>query len=440
MSRRRSNQRLALLLAQSQLGAGELARAVNALGTAQGMRLCYDRTSVAHWLTGSRPRPAVAELVAAALGWPLERVVTVGDIGFDPVDATGPSAREAALRDTADLCRDWTCNEHRPADVVYRASRVPHWDRPVPADRSPVGGRRATVADVQALSDLTAQFAVLAERHGGARVGPALAACFATSVPRLLTAPASAETHRALLVGSARMAHVLATTAEDADHQGSAQRHLTTAFHLAREADDRGTGAIVLRTMSRQALRLGCVRQAADLADAAVDATSAHTPATRAFVLSQRAWAHAAQHHRRPALADLDEAEHRHEQAVDHPGEGPFATYPRPGFEYQRARILDTLGESGPALRALREAAQRRSPQQRRAHAVTLARLARAQWRDGDIEAAGASWHTFLDQYPHLGSTPVHHQFVHLGRLLHQFPRLHQFQPLRERVRGLAAR
>lgn len=57
MARRDANGLLAALIAEADWTAGELARAVNGLGMAQGLCLRYDRTSVAHWLTGSRPRP-----------------------------------------------------------------------------------------------------------------------------------------------------------------------------------------------------------------------------------------------------------------------------------------------------------------------------------------------------------------------------------------------
>ncbi|GAQ51359.1 hypothetical protein [Streptomyces acidiscabies] len=53
MSRRGRNEWLAGLLAEGRWSAGQLAHAVNTRGAAHGMTLRYDRSSVAHWLSGS---------------------------------------------------------------------------------------------------------------------------------------------------------------------------------------------------------------------------------------------------------------------------------------------------------------------------------------------------------------------------------------------------
>lgn len=59
-SPRTPNQALRILLAEAGWSGARLAREVNALGAAQGTPYHYDRTTVAHWLTGSRPRPSRA--------------------------------------------------------------------------------------------------------------------------------------------------------------------------------------------------------------------------------------------------------------------------------------------------------------------------------------------------------------------------------------------
>ncbi len=57
--RRVANAWLGDLLAEAGWSGAELARAVNALGTLHGLALRYDRTAVAHWLSGTRPRRPV---------------------------------------------------------------------------------------------------------------------------------------------------------------------------------------------------------------------------------------------------------------------------------------------------------------------------------------------------------------------------------------------
>ena len=84
MAHRHANDRLAALLREADWTNGELAHAVNTLGAAEGLSLRYDRTSVAHWLSGTRPRPPVPDLVAAALTQRTGRLVIAEDTGFFP--------------------------------------------------------------------------------------------------------------------------------------------------------------------------------------------------------------------------------------------------------------------------------------------------------------------------------------------------------------------
>ncbi|WP_208638211.1 hypothetical protein [Streptomyces murinus] len=81
-SPRTPNQALRILLAEAGWSGARLAREVNALGAAQGTPYHYDRTTVAHWLTGSRPRPPVPQLVAQALSRRLDRRVRAEDTGL----------------------------------------------------------------------------------------------------------------------------------------------------------------------------------------------------------------------------------------------------------------------------------------------------------------------------------------------------------------------
>lgn len=64
MPRRARNERLRALLTTAQWSYDNLARTVNMAGAESGLRLRYDRTAVAHWLSGSCPRAEVVTLVA----------------------------------------------------------------------------------------------------------------------------------------------------------------------------------------------------------------------------------------------------------------------------------------------------------------------------------------------------------------------------------------
>ncbi|NBE56085.1 hypothetical protein GUY60_32550, partial [Streptomyces sp. YC537] len=79
---RRPNARLRALLAEAGWSNEQCARAVNAAGAEIGLVLRYDRTSVAHWLTGTQPRPPVPQLLAETLSRRLGRVATPAGAGF----------------------------------------------------------------------------------------------------------------------------------------------------------------------------------------------------------------------------------------------------------------------------------------------------------------------------------------------------------------------
>ncbi|MFE0423277.1 hypothetical protein [Streptomyces sp. NPDC058953] len=139
------------MLVEADWKGAELSRAVVALGVAQGLRLGYDRTSVAHWLSGSRPRPPVPELVAAALTRRLGRAVSAEETGLTrvrevPSSATGlrpgPDRRApgGVVHHLITLCREDADPVRRAylARTVYTPTGLvlPHWP-PRPTAPSP---------------------------------------------------------------------------------------------------------------------------------------------------------------------------------------------------------------------------------------------------------------------------------------------------------------
>ncbi|MFE7123170.1 tol-pal system YbgF family protein [Streptomyces sp. NPDC057617] len=422
MPRKSPNSRLAALLTETGMSGAELARDVNALGAAQGRTLRYDRTSVAHWLGGSRPRPPVPDLVAQALSRRTARLVTAEDTGlaqpvpvapwFARLGAAGPDARLAVLcRSESDpgrrgplLRSSYVLSDPMPAD---RTSRRPDRVPPRPAQATAGGGGRtgppATAATAQTLDVVARLFTSLSGAHGGGHARTALAAYLADDACALLAAPATTAVHRDLLVGTARLTHILGTMTTDAGHHGLAQRYYRTAIDLAHESGENTTAAITLRALSTQATLLGHPHHAHQLAEAAID-TAGRTPdpAVRAFVHAQRALTHAHEHRRREALADLTAAESAHDRASSPPG--PFTAYPRAGLDYLKAEVLLALKEPEQALTALRDAVRHRSATQHKSYALTHGLLAETLLRIGHLEAACTHWNQFLDHYPHLRS------------------------------------
>ncbi|ATL25627.1 regulatory protein [Streptomyces formicae] len=449
MSRHAPNRQLSDLLAEANWSAGDLARAINILGQAARLSLSYDRTSVAHWLAGSRPRAPIPDLAARALSRRSGRVITPEDTGL----SQSPSSRAARnpnpleegdpLRRLTALCRQDADPARRSpltaSPYTLAALTLPDWT-PRPTSTSPNASERAvscSSADVRILQEMAEVFASLCSAHGGGHARSALAAYITDDAERMLVAPATSEVHQHLCTAAAQLTHLLGVMTEDAGYAGLAQCYYRTALDLARQADDRATYAITLRTMSLQALSLGHPSQAHTLAQTALDTAGAGTTtaATRSFLLAQRALTYAAVRQPRRSRADLRAADRQHERASSPPG--PFTSYPRAGLEYHTARTLNALGEPGPALASLTHAARHRAPAQGKAWALTHARLAEARVNLGQLEAACDHWHTFLDHYPYLHSAQVDQALTRLRQRAGAFPRQNRAVSLLHRARGL---
>ncbi|MFI1801077.1 tol-pal system YbgF family protein [Streptomyces sp. NPDC020379] len=445
MPRQRPNAALEALLIEAGWSAADLARAVNALGAAQGLTLRYGRSSIAHWLAGSRPRSPVPELAAGAFSRRTGRLVTAQDTGLTPVPhhhgpplLTVPPGKVNAMRYLTGLCREDIdpVRRARLTRTPYRLTAQPSW-RPdtTPAPGPGAGlvpvqaryGRTATVADARALRETAQAFAALADCHGGAPVRLPLAVYLADHALRLLAAPARETVHRELLTATAQLTHLLARMTADTGHPGLAQQYYTAALHLSREAGDRRLYAITLRAMSLQALTMGHPHHAHRLTETALTtAGPAADEATRAFLLTQHALTSARTRQPRQALHTLTTAETLHDQATSPPG--IFTAYPRAGLDYQRAQTLTALGHHTDAIQALRDSLAHRPADERRARALTHARLAESLLHTGHLEEACTHWHHFLTHYPHLHSHPTDQALTHLQHTLtphHHNPHAH---------------
>ncbi|WP_328958015.1 hypothetical protein [Kitasatospora purpeofusca] len=279
-------------------------------------------------------------------------------------------------------------------------------------------------------------FSQLMRHHGGAHARSALAAYLADDTSRYLASLVPHRPRLELLKSSAQLAHLLAKMTSDSGEEGLALAYFRTALDLAGMAGDRNTYAITLRAMSLQALHLGHHRHAADLAEAAVRAAGPDPSApTTAFLLVQRALAHAHDHQRRSALADLRTAELRYAQAPD--DSGAFARYPRAGLDYQRGETLLALGDYPEALDAFEESARHRGELQHHPGALTRARQAETLMRLGQLEAACSCWHQFLDHYQWLHSVRADRSLAELKKSLRPYCRQREASLVIERAHVL---
>jgi hypothetical protein len=189
----------------------------------------------------------------------------------------------------------------------------------------------------------------------------------------------------------------------DDELNGAAQRYYLVSLRLAAEAGDDVGSSIVLRALSVQARALGHHRQALHLAEAAVRTASRVAPArTRAFLLGQLAVADAATGDRRAAGTHLLAAGRHLEQVGD--DSIPVGAYHPSSLAHQQAAVAAFSGDRHAAIAALQDSIRHRPALERRSRAITLARLAELQLRDGDLSQAVESWGRFLCEYPHLRS------------------------------------
>ncbi|MFC5805811.1 hypothetical protein [Streptomyces formicae] len=424
------NRELAALVAEAGWTSGELAKAVNALGNTQGLALRYDRTSVAHWLTGARPKAPVPQLVAAAFTQRLGRLVSPLATGLtrtpDPMQPAVAGGADA-MHQLIELCRNDVDPTRRVllAGSIYTITEIPLFDpmhpRALLSEPSFTAHGRVTTADVETLAEIMGAFATFGRRFGGRNARTALAGYIAEDAGRLLGRPAPDHIRRDLLTCTGQLTHLLADMTSDTGQEGLAQHYYNLALNLAGQASNHRQSAITLRALSTQAFLLGHYRHARDLVDAAVD-TAGSTPdrAVRAYLLTQRALVRAREHPRL-ASADLSAAEKCYDESIS--ALGPFAGYPRAALEYQRGETLSALGNHTAAHSAWEASLAHRPTTERRPLALTHARIAQSLLRQGHLDAACSHWSTFLDHYPYLHSARAHRALHRLGHHLAPYRR-----------------
>ncbi|MDS1272662.1 hypothetical protein RIF23_20460 [Lipingzhangella sp. LS1_29] len=405
---REPNYRLAALLGEAGWSPSDLARAVGSQAKGQGRAVRCDRTSVAHWLSGSRPRHPLPSLAAAALSRRLQRLVAPSETGLVPLAPAAPFPYTVAAGGTGTeesliaLCRQDIDRSARPSltGLVYSAAalELPGWqaDTALPVDNAP-----STAPELVMVREMTRIYAALFRSRGGKYARSALAGFIADDVGRLLAAPLASNLRRAVLAEVARLVHVLATMSADAGYSGLAERYFHTALGMSRRSGDQGQYAVTLRAMSSQALSLEHFRLAERLATSALEtAPSNAVPMQLAYLLAQYALIRARSNDEGGALAALEDAEER--LTPDCAGHDPFEIYPRAGLDYLRGEALLALGRRADAQRALTTSLSSRPDHHHRPNALTHSRLAEILLRDGLLEESCRHWNAFLRHYPHL--------------------------------------
>jgi len=428
------NRQLRTLMVQASWTGQDLATAVNGIGRETGLALRYDRSAVAHWLAGTRPRPSAAALIAEALSRRLGRTITQEHLGFTtppgaassrstvPGAAERPGAQdeEDSVTTLVRLAQAQTAPDHRRRQLLVGlgysltalaapgfdsgpAPDAPAQDARVPDARVPRSrADKVTLFEVEAAEALAVHFRAGDTAFGGGHGRRALAAYLASDLAPRLRRPASPAVRSRLLAAAGRLAYLCAFMCFDDELHGYAQRYYRVALRLASENRDALDYAVALRGMSVQARALGHYHQAVELAEAAAAGTPGQ-PLQQAFVHGQLAVAAAADRDPHRALAAIGTAERFLDRATG-PQTQLTGAYHWSSLLHQQGTVRELLGDRAGAIGALRESLRHRPTAERRSRAVILAELAGLQLDEGRLDQAVATWNQFLDEYPALAS------------------------------------
>ncbi|MFD4866984.1 hypothetical protein [Streptomyces sp. NPDC058412] len=470
MAKREPNGRLRTLLTDARWSGQDFARAVNGVAAEAGLTLRYDRTSISHWLAGTRPPAHVVALAAEALSRRTGRRVSPADTGLArPAGAArtrehsrpGPYGADVLAPDlapglSADLAADLSAvaagvREGAPAagggvgleavallgeiPVYSSAWRPPGWPPPEPPGARVRPAGRIGPHHMEAAEAVLPVFRNADMMFGSGLARPALTRYLATTVAPWLRADAAPAVRHRLLGCAARLAYTAGFLCFDGNQQGVAQAYYRAGLRLGQEAGNPQCWAPVLRAMSVQAHHLGHRKQAWELAEAAAREAGRLPTLQAAFVTGQLAVAEAGCGDRRAAVARLGEAERLLERSAGQ--RAAIGDYHHAALAHQQAEALAALGDARGAIAALGTSLRHRPPGERRARAITLARLAELHLNQGHLERACATWHEMLDAVPQLDSARVDDAVGRLRGRLQTVGGNRTARTLLARVRGL---
>ncbi|MFI8178600.1 hypothetical protein ACIF6H_35650 [Streptomyces microflavus] len=388
MPKKAPNTRLAALQREARWTNGDLAREVNRLGTLHGLRLTYDRTAVAHWLSGSRPRSPVPALVAEALSRRLGRLVTPERTGLafhQQRSASSPTAHPL-LTFAEFALNEAESGRHNPPVRLFSVQEIEADLRAAAELRlRDSDSRRSSTS--QRLGHLSSFFFEHVQRYGGLTLGSALLRYIADEAPRLLAAGSTETDRPEVLTALARLSYVQAAIAADSGRPGLAQHYYQHALKLAQRAGSRHDYAITLRALATLADSHGETALGLKLTGDAIEIAEVNaTPALRSFLYSGMALALARTGDRPAALRALATAMRIHDEG--HQASDPFDTYTQASLQYQRALVLKALGAGPDHLQALVESLRTRPVDHHKALAMTHSQIALTMLHAGQWDQA----------------------------------------------------
>jgi tetratricopeptide (TPR) repeat protein len=405
-------------------------RATELLGT--------KRSHISMWVLGTQPTGRAPLILCETLSRRLQRPITPADIGLRPGASeatTAPDWHVDTLTALVNLGRSDVDIERRQvlANTAYSVAGLalpgqPWWDEaPERARlRTATTGRRTGTAEVEAVREMTAFFSQRDQRRGGGDGRTALVQYLNDSVATYLDGVFPDDrVRRELFSAAGELVYLSGWMAFDASQHGIAQRYFTLAAQLAAEAEDAPLAGHILRAMAHQAVDLGHPKQALDLAAASVE-RKRYTLASsreRALLGVVHARSLAAAGRKKDAIAALLRAED--DLAAAGPGDDePHRVwfFSEASLAHETACTLRDVGDLHGAQNEFRRSVRtRKAATFSRTHAVTLGYLGAVQTRQGNVEAACATWSQALDTMDGIHSGRARDTVVTMRRVLSPF-------------------
>ncbi|GGU88662.1 hypothetical protein GCM10010211_63920 [Streptomyces albospinus] len=437
MGTREPNRRLERLYRETGWTLRQFVQAVNRIGTERGTPLRYREPSAHQWRQGQMPKETVRPLVLEALARKLGRPVTHAEAGF-PAPARGSDAAPSTVEGLIDLGSGDMDPSRRSIlgiSLFSVALTVPNWPDVVGRMEASQAGqtRRIGMPEVDMVIAMTEKVSELDDQFGGRHARPMAAAFLVNTVAPYLRADASESVRKAMLSAAADLSYLTGYMAVDEGVHGLAQQYYLKALELAGAAEDHLTYCTTLRGMSVQAVDLGHGREARRLADAAAAASPQAGPRMRAFLAGQQAHAYAQIGGSNSALTYLREAEVAMDKAESR-GKA-FGSYDPSALNYHISQVRYELGDVPGSIKAMQESDRVRYSVYRRARVRHRATLAERLLEVGHLEAACATWHLALDDYPLIQSGRADQRMQTMFKLIRPHLKNHAARDLYERAR-----
>lgn len=438
MTGRQPNEGLTRLFRESGWTLRQLAQEVNRIGTERGTPTRYQPPSVHQWLDGHLPKADVRPLILEAFARHLRRPVTYAEAGFPPpADEAGHDTVEGLL-DLGKTDMDPSRRSVVGASLFSVALTVPGWQDVVGRIEAIQTGRTARIgmSEVDMVVAMTDRVSEIDDQFGGRHARPMAAAFLVNTVAPYLKADATEAVRKAMLSAASDLCYLTGYMAVDEGVHGIAQQYYLKALELAGAAEDHLTYCTTLRGMSVQAVDLRHGAEAVRLADAAAAASPQAGPRMRAFLAGQQAHASARTGDRKKALMYLREAEVAMEKAESR--QKALGSYDPAALNYHTSQVRYELGDAHGAVEAMHQALRLRPSSYRRTRTDQQGLLAERQFAVGHLEAACATWHMTLDDYPFVQSGRADQRITEMFRLVRPHLKNTAARDLYERARAVA--